>query len=110
MDAGNDNVQPPGYTCPNCGRTSHNPNDLRERYCGWCHLFEGEDADDDVTRFRCTDCGEHVLALGLSVCALPPRCNVCAWLQEFVEPAEHAEYRKLLGWAGLPPGPRIIRP
>jgi hypothetical protein len=25
------------YTCPVCGRTSWNPNDARERYCGACH-------------------------------------------------------------------------
>jgi len=24
-------------TCPNCGRTSWNPNDVREGYCGACH-------------------------------------------------------------------------
>jgi hypothetical protein len=30
-------------TCPRCGRTSHNPNDVRERYCGFCHAFH-EDA------------------------------------------------------------------
>jgi hypothetical protein len=24
-------------TCPNCGRTSHNPTDVREGYCGYCH-------------------------------------------------------------------------
>ena len=28
-----------GFTCPRCGRTSHNPNDARERYCGACHVF-----------------------------------------------------------------------
>ncbi len=28
------------YTCPKCGRTSHNPNDERHRYCGACHQFE----------------------------------------------------------------------
>jgi hypothetical protein len=27
------------FTCPRCGSVSHNPNDERERYCGWCHLF-----------------------------------------------------------------------
>lgn len=26
-------------TCPKCGRTSHNPHDVRERYCGACHVF-----------------------------------------------------------------------
>lgn len=24
-------------TCPDCGATSHNPNDIREGYCGRCH-------------------------------------------------------------------------
>lgn len=24
-------------TCPQCGRTSANPNDVREGYCGHCH-------------------------------------------------------------------------
>jgi hypothetical protein len=33
------------YTCPRCGRVSHNPNDLANRYCGACHLFE-----DDLIR------------------------------------------------------------
>jgi hypothetical protein len=27
------------FTCPDCGRTSHNPTDVRERYCGACHTF-----------------------------------------------------------------------
>jgi transcription elongation factor Elf1 len=25
------------FTCPRCGRTSHNPNDVQEGYCGHCH-------------------------------------------------------------------------
>jgi len=28
---------PPTFTCPRCGRTSWNPNDVREGYCGGCH-------------------------------------------------------------------------
>lgn len=27
----------PSIACPRCGMTSHNPNDVRERYCGNCH-------------------------------------------------------------------------
>jgi hypothetical protein len=27
------------FACPFCGAVSHNPNDLRERYCGRCHVF-----------------------------------------------------------------------
>jgi len=26
-------------TCPRCGRTSFNPNDIEQRYCGNCHRF-----------------------------------------------------------------------
>jgi len=28
---------PPTITCPRCGMTSANPNDIREGYCGHCH-------------------------------------------------------------------------
>lgn len=27
------------FTCSHCNMTSHNPNDLINRYCGWCHHF-----------------------------------------------------------------------
>ena len=34
-------------TCPRCGRTSYNPNDVREGYCGSCHDWtDGVRADD----------------------------------------------------------------
>jgi ribosomal protein S27AE len=29
------------FTCPRCGMTSHNPNDVAERYCGNCHDWTG---------------------------------------------------------------------
>jgi hypothetical protein len=32
---------PASFTCPRCGRTSHNPNDAREGYCGACHEWTG---------------------------------------------------------------------
>lgn len=28
--------------CPKCGRTSHHPEDVRQRYCGNCHQFHDE--------------------------------------------------------------------
>lgn len=31
--------RPTSYTCPFCCRTSHNPNDVTQRYCGACHRF-----------------------------------------------------------------------
>lgn len=32
-------------TCPRCGWSSHNPNDVAQRYCGHCHVFH-----DDLER------------------------------------------------------------
>jgi hypothetical protein len=29
----------PHFTCPRCDATSWNENDIRENYCGRCHLF-----------------------------------------------------------------------
>lgn len=29
----------PSITCPECGMTSYNPNDIREGYCGNCHAY-----------------------------------------------------------------------
>src|SRR5205807_7468130 len=29
-------------TCPLCGMTSHNPNDVKNGYCGNCHAFTAE--------------------------------------------------------------------
>jgi hypothetical protein len=31
------------YTCPHCGMVSHNLNDVRERYCGFCHRWADGD-------------------------------------------------------------------
>lgn len=33
--------------CLHCGRTSYNPSDVRERYCGFCHRFHEDDAMTD---------------------------------------------------------------
>lgn len=29
--------------CPKCGWATYNPNDIRERYCGHCHVFWGDE-------------------------------------------------------------------
>lgn len=34
-----------GFTCPQCGMTSHHPKDVEEGYCGNCHAFTGPQAD-----------------------------------------------------------------
>jgi hypothetical protein len=33
-----DNAMPP-FTCPVCGSTSYNFNDITNRYCGYCKRF-----------------------------------------------------------------------
>jgi len=40
------NAQPPCFTCPSCGWTTFNRHDVRERYCGHCHVFV-DDEDDE---------------------------------------------------------------
>jgi hypothetical protein len=35
-----DDVAPPPFTCPKCGRTSHNPNDAKWCYCGVCGFID----------------------------------------------------------------------
>lgn len=29
-------------TCLRCGKISHNANDVREHYCGHCHIFHDD--------------------------------------------------------------------
>ncbi|MEA3211296.1 MAG: hypothetical protein QOE70_4353 [Chthoniobacter sp.] len=38
-------------TCHACGRTSHNSNDVREKYCGHCHRFLSDPDLDLEARF-----------------------------------------------------------
>ena len=35
-------TEQPSITCPVCGMTSYNPNDIREGYCGNCHDWTSE--------------------------------------------------------------------
>src|SRR5215472_10938146 len=36
------------YTCPRCFKTSHNPNDEREHYCGKCHAFQSREVGREL--------------------------------------------------------------
>ena len=43
-------------TCPICGKTSYNPNDVEQRYCANCHAFWGDLAEGTrVERVRPED-------------------------------------------------------
>jgi len=35
----------PSITCPRCGRVSSHPEDVRQRYCGACHVWHVDVAD-----------------------------------------------------------------
>lgn len=36
----------PAIQCLRCGRISYNPNDIREKYCGFCHRFHDDPAQE----------------------------------------------------------------
>lgn len=46
----------PSITCPQCGNTSYNPNDIREGYCGYCHWWTSD-----------PDLGPHFAAVQVQV-------------------------------------------
>jgi hypothetical protein len=37
------------FTCPRCGMTSYNTNDVRNSYCGNCHLFFDDGFQEPLT-------------------------------------------------------------
>jgi hypothetical protein len=37
------------FTCPRCGATSHNPNDVEEGYCGRCHAWTRDEQPWSLT-------------------------------------------------------------
>lgn len=40
------------FTCPRCSAVSHNRNDVRERYCGRCHMFLDDGGLCDLEKRR----------------------------------------------------------
>jgi hypothetical protein len=56
------------FTCPECGRTSQNPHDVRARYCAWCHWWTGDPVmavirrDAPIDEVRVTWLGEQAPA------------------------------------------------
>jgi ribosomal protein S27AE len=38
-------ASPSKFVCPRCGAVSYNPNDIRELYCGRCHVFLSESCE-----------------------------------------------------------------
>ncbi len=44
--------RPRSFTCPQCGRTTRNPNDIAAGYCGNCHEWTGRPGGTIQTRGR----------------------------------------------------------
>lgn len=62
----------PSITCPRCSRTSYNPNDIAQGYCGYCHWWTSDaqlgdvDLSPRVARaFRLTAMARHSVQVGL---------------------------------------------
>ena len=55
----------PPFTCPTCGRTSHNPTDAAEGYCGHCHAWTGAQCPSEEVSPSC-DVGAHHWCNGAS--------------------------------------------
>ena len=88
--------QQPYIVCPKCGMVSHNPNDVRERYCGNCHAFHDdlllEMSDKQLVGLRtitfCKEvgdgswegvlsCGHEVTFVGQPAAMMPRLCAQC---------------------------------
>lgn len=39
-------VETRAIQCLVCGRVSYNPNDIRDKYCGFCHRFHEDPAQE----------------------------------------------------------------
>jgi len=50
-------LKKPHFTCPKCHRTSWNPSDIGNQYCGACHEFFGQKRD--YVRNRPPSYGEY---------------------------------------------------
>lgn len=64
-------------TCPECGMTSHNPNDEREGFCGNCHKYTGERQH-----------GVKVINMAMEGTILPPPRGVCQLCGRDHDPAQ----------------------
>lgn len=42
--------RPKSTTCPRCGRTSYNSEDITHHYCGACHLFYDDPEPEESRR------------------------------------------------------------
>lgn len=74
-------------TCPQCGRTSYNPNDVRERYCGNCHQYH-DTMLRNATRWTAARGVGIILGMTLLAVGLLAGCEASG------SSAEHPQYVK----------------
>jgi hypothetical protein len=66
------------FTCPRCGITSWNPNDVREGYCGACHAWTGVLAG--ALTPDCPLCGHPpVMVFGTQAFCGNDACTLLLW-------------------------------
>jgi hypothetical protein len=72
-------------TCGRCGLTSHNPNDVAQRYCGNCKIFHD---DPHQAEFDCEECGRHIIQFGGP---FTRRCAACTTMPGWFRDADLAK-------------------
>lgn len=82
------------FTCPECKRTSHNPNDERYRYCGACHEF-----------FPLEETNEPAEVAAIAQLLVEARANLATGVVEDLPPEHARHWRSVIAWlqAHLPP-------
>lgn len=68
------------FTCPSCGKTSHNPGDVREGYCGRCHAWTRDECEH-TAGIRLAYIEVQAVHGGTGCPRRPLRCEDCegAW-------------------------------
>ena len=61
----------PSTVCPTCGKRSYNPNDIRERYCGFCHQWYSDMKNEKLKAHVGGFQVERLSASGYKDCELP---------------------------------------
>ena len=65
-------VEAESITCPQCGMTSHNKNDIEQRYCGNCHQYHDDMVSETEPGNTFRDGKIHVMREKCANCLLSP--------------------------------------
>lgn len=87
------------FTCPTCGRISHNPGDSVHRYCGVCGFADGKPS---ARTFTCVDCASIVYSFEYAP-NVTPQCSVCKWIANNIQdPADRELVRAFINKGDKP--------